>query len=58
MGTSQQLATRTMTNNLFVTIERGMYVGQNDLVEVAADTDANGIAILRYRFKHVAAPPP
>jgi len=47
-----------MTNNLFVTIERGMYVGQNDLVEVAADTDANGIAILRYRFKHVAAPPP
>ena len=39
-----------------VTIERGMYVNQNGLAEVTTRTDANGIAILHYRFKHVAAP--
>jgi tetratricopeptide (TPR) repeat protein len=41
-----------------VTIERGMYVGQNGLAEVTTSADADGIAILRYRFKHVAAPRP
>jgi len=39
-----------------VTIERGMYVNQNGLGEVTTRTDANGIAILHYRFQHVAAP--
>jgi hypothetical protein len=38
-----------------VTIERSMYVGQNGLAEVTTNADANGIAILRYRFQHVAA---
>ena len=37
-----------------VTIERGMYVGQNGPAEVTTNADANGIAILRYRFNHVA----
>ncbi len=41
-----------------VTIERGMYVGQNDPAEVTIKGDANGVAILRYRFKHVAAARP
>jgi hypothetical protein len=41
-----------------VTIERGMYVGQNGLAEVTTNADANGIAILRYRFNHVAVPRP
>lgn len=41
-----------------VTIERGMYVGHHGLAEVTTHADANGIAILRYRFKHVAAPRP
>jgi hypothetical protein len=41
-----------------VTIERGMYVGRLGLAEVTTHADANGIAILRYRFKHVAAPRP
>jgi hypothetical protein len=41
-----------------VTIERGMYVGQNGLMEVTISADANGIAILRYRFDHVAVPRP
>ncbi len=41
-----------------VTIERGMQVSQDSaLAEVTADADANGIAILRYRFKHVATAP-
>ena len=41
-----------------VTIERSMSVGQNGLAEVTTNVDANGIAILRYRFKHVAAARP
>jgi hypothetical protein len=41
-----------------VTIERGVYVGQNGSAEVTTSADANGIAILRYRFKHVAAARP
>lgn len=41
-----------------VTIERGMYVGQNGLAEVTTRADANGIAILRYRFDHVTVPRP
>jgi hypothetical protein len=41
-----------------VTIERGVYVGQNGAAEVTTSADANGIAILRYRFKHVAAARP
>jgi hypothetical protein len=41
-----------------VTIERGMYVGQNGLAEVTTNADANGIAILRYRFNHVTGPRP
>lgn len=41
-----------------VTIERGMYVGQNGLAEVTTSADANGIAILRYRFNHVTVPRP
>jgi hypothetical protein len=35
-----------------------MHVSQNNaLARVTAHADANGIAILRYRFKHVAAAP-
>lgn len=41
-----------------VTIERGMYVGQNGPAEVTTHADANGIAILRYRFHHVTGPRP
>lgn len=41
-----------------VMIERGMYVGQNAPAEVTTNADANGIAILRYRFNHVAVPRP
>jgi hypothetical protein len=41
-----------------VTIERGMHVGQDGPTEVTTNADANGIAILRYRFKHVAAARP
>ena len=41
-----------------VTVERGMYVGRNGLAEVTTSADANGIAILRYRFNHVAVPRP
>jgi Domain of unknown function (DUF4384) len=41
-----------------VTIERGMYVGQDGPAEVTASADANGIVILRYRFNHTAAPRP
>jgi uncharacterized protein DUF4384 len=41
-----------------VTIERGMYVGQNGLAEVTTKADANGIVILRYRFNHIAVPRP
>lgn len=40
-----------------VTIERGMYVGQNGVAEITAKADVNGVAILRYRFQHVAARP-
>ncbi len=39
-----------------VTIERGMHASQNGLAEVTVNADANGIAVLRYRFNHVAAP--
>ena len=35
-----------------------MYVGQNGPAEVTANADVNGIAILRYRFKHLAAARP
>ena len=38
-----------------VTIERGMYVNQNGVADVTTHADANGIAILSYRFRHVAA---
>jgi hypothetical protein len=41
-----------------VTIERGMFVGQDGSAGVTASADANGIAILRYWFKHVAAARP
>lgn len=41
-----------------VTIERGVSVGQDGLAEVTTQADANGIAILRYRFNHIAAPRP
>jgi hypothetical protein len=41
-----------------VTIERGMFVGQDGSAGVTTSPDANGIAILRYRFKHVAAARP
>lgn len=41
-----------------VTIERSMYVDQHGLAEVTTHADANGIAILRYRFNHIAAPRP
>ena len=40
-----------------VRIERGMYVGQNGIAEIPAKADVNGVAILRYRFQHVAARP-
>lgn len=41
-----------------VTIERGMHVGQDGPAEVTTGADANGIAILRYRFNHVTVPRP
>jgi hypothetical protein len=41
-----------------VTLERGMYVSQNGVAAVTASADAYGIAVLRYRFQHVAAPRP
>lgn len=39
-----------------VTIERGMYMSQSGAAEVSVRADANGIAVLRYRFQHVAPP--
>lgn len=41
-----------------VTIERGIYVRQNGPAEVTTHADANGIAILRYRFNHITVPRP
>lgn len=41
-----------------VTTERGMHVGQEGPAEVMTVADANGIAILRYRFRHVATARP
>jgi hypothetical protein len=41
-----------------VTIERGVYVRQNGPAEVTTHADANGIAILRYRFNHITVPRP
>jgi hypothetical protein len=35
-----------------------MYVSQNGVAAVTASADAYGIAVLRYRFQHVAAPRP